>query len=515
LISIVRRKGFSMATRPRWGDLALLLVIAVQAAMVFLYFQKYPIFPEYQSADFAAHVQFAENLLAGSAVSIPSGILYYGVHFQLASSLLLVGGEPLVTVRTTMAILALLSPLVFYLAASEMFDDARAGLVVAVVYSLSANIWFGSVFNSGLYANFFGILSVLFLLYCFVALQRRLNSPTLWVEFMLAVGMTYFSHYTAITIFPALFSVPLVKFLVERKVDFKLLAPPTVAAAPGAVAVLANPGLARLILGLAAQGGGALVGSTWLASLLSGLPVASYMALLVFDDVAFVFLFAFLAVCLFQGWTSKRVVFVLPLIWFFSLFALAPLNVSAWRFSFEALVPFTIMAGYGIFTMLPKGTVERRRRGSTRYVRLAHARVALVSLVLLSLIIVGSWGTTMVSDSLTGARSFANAQEDVYSAIYWLGSHTPTSSVYLSVSDYRFIYTNVIIGRTTEYNYEANQSDGIAAAEQLGATYIIVTKAVTLSLPPVASLFPWNNYQGNSNLTLVYSNDDVRVFQIA
>jgi hypothetical protein len=269
-----------------------------------------------------------------------------------------------------------------------------------------------------------------------------------------------------------------------------------------------------LILELASQGGGALVGSTWLANLLSGLPVASYMALLVFDDVAFVFLFAFLAVFLFQGWTSKRVVFVLPLIWFFSLLVLAPLNVSAWRFSFEALVPFTIMAGCGIFALLPKGTVERRRRGSTRYVRLAHARVAVVSFVLLSLIIVGSWGTTMLSDSLTGARSFAGAQEDVYSAINWLGAHTPTSSVYLSVSDYRFIYTNVIIGRTTDYSYEANQSDGIAAAEQLGARYIIVTKAVTVSLPPIASLFPWNNYQASPNFTLVYSNDDVRVFEI-
>ena len=50
-----------------------------------------------------------------------------------------------------------------------------------------------------------------------------------------------------------------------------------------------------------------------------------------------------------------------------------------------------------------------------------------------------------------------------------------------------------------------------AAAEQLGARYIIVTMAVTLSLPPTPSLFPWNNYRANSNLTLVYSNNDVRI----
>jgi endonuclease/exonuclease/phosphatase (EEP) superfamily protein YafD len=50
-----------------------------------------------------------------------------------------------------------------------------------------------------------------------------------------------------------------------------------------------------------------------------------------------------------------------------------------------------------------------------------------------------------------------------------------------------------------------------AAAEQLGARYIIVTMAVTLSLPPTPSL-PWNNYRANSNLTPVYSNNDVRIF---
>jgi len=37
-----------------------------------------------------------------------------------------------------------------------------------------------------------------------------------------------------------------------------------------------------------------------------------------------------------------------------------------------------------------------------------------------------------------------------------------------------------------------------------------------LSLPPVPALFPWNNFPNNStgNLTLVYQNPDVRIFEI-
>src|SRR5579872_3951413 len=39
-------------------DLMLILLLVVQAAMLMLYFGKYPFFPEYQSQDYANHVQF-------------------------------------------------------------------------------------------------------------------------------------------------------------------------------------------------------------------------------------------------------------------------------------------------------------------------------------------------------------------------------------------------------------------------------------------------------------------------
>ena len=44
-----------------------------------------------------------------------------------------------------------------------------------------------------------------------------------------------------------------------------------------------------------------------------------------------------------------------------------------------------------------------------------------------------------------------------------------------------------------------------------------MTKAVTENLPPVAQLFPWNNFptSSSSNLTLLYNTTDVRIYQIA
>jgi hypothetical protein len=41
-----------------------------------------------------------------------------------------------------------------------------------------------------------------------------------------------------------------------------------------------------------------------------------------------------------------------------------------------------------------------------------------------------------------------------------------------------------------------------------------VTLFVTCSLPPDPQLFLWNTLMPSSNLTLVYSNPDVKVFQV-
>ena len=65
-------------------DLILVALLLVQSAMLLLYLGKYPIFPEYQSQDYSVHVTLAQGLISGSTVSIPGGILYYGIHYQLS-----------------------------------------------------------------------------------------------------------------------------------------------------------------------------------------------------------------------------------------------------------------------------------------------------------------------------------------------------------------------------------------------------------------------------------------------
>jgi hypothetical protein len=514
--SLVLRRRFSMPVKPRALDFVLLLILLIQGVMALLYFQKYPIFPAYQSADYGVHVSYVQGLINGTTTSIPQGILYYGVHFQLASAFLLVGGEALVTVQRTMGILVVLSPLLFYLATSRTFDSRGAGLVATAIYALSGTLWLDSVFNSGLYANFFGILAALFLLVVFVDLSAKPKSVRLWIVFVGAVVMTYFSHYTVITVLPALLVIPVIQRFWSKGSVFGHLAPPLVAVAPGGVALLAIPGLFSKLVETAEAKGAVITGSTPVSDALSGWPFLHYLSLEVFSDIAFVFLLVFAAVYVFRGIHLKASIIFIPLVWFLLLLVAAPLDISAWRFSFEALIPLTLMAGFGVFSLVPKvgqsKTKRRRINTSTGYGRYLTALVVLA--ILLTPLLAVSWGERSLSDSISSTGPVAQAQQDVYDALYWLKDNTPAGASYLSVSDWRFTYSGLFFGRTTDYAFFSQPAGALTLAKHNGDKYVIVTNAVTVALPPEPGLFPWNNFQNSGELSLVYSNSDVRVFQI-
>jgi hypothetical protein len=106
--SVIVKKKLAFPVKPSRMDLVLFAIMLLQGLMLLVYFQKYPIFPEYFTQDPTVHVGYVESLISGQTTSIPTGLLYFGVHYQLASGVLLVGGEPLVVVQRVMVSFALL-----------------------------------------------------------------------------------------------------------------------------------------------------------------------------------------------------------------------------------------------------------------------------------------------------------------------------------------------------------------------------------------------------------------------
>lgn len=393
--SVLRRRKLLLYEHPRKEDILVFLFCVAVASIFYLNYQKYPVFPEYNSVDYKVHVELSDALLRGRISSIPAGILYYGIHFQLALSYLLVSGMELVIARTTIAILVSLSPLLFFLCTRKLFRSRKVALISTSIYALSGSIWVGSVLNAGLYANFFGILISMFFLYLFAAAEesRRLSN---FLSLLISLPALYMSHYTAVVILFAVFFFPFFQLLV-RRATLQSFYPTIVSAAPALIAVALRPNLPSLLLNLAVSGGGKIVGSTVISSLLSSFPVLSYMALELYNDPAFVLMLLLSSISLYLVFKKGIIFATIPVIWLISLLVASPFNVSAWRFSFEALVPLTMLSSLTIASILPE------RDASVKKSRVRHGKgIRTFAILLLILpLIAGSWAQTVLADSLS------------------------------------------------------------------------------------------------------------------
>ena len=507
LWSLARKQWKWGSPLPTRADLVPLSLVAALGVLFLLYLNKYPIFPEYPSADFYAHASNAEGLASGPFPA-PQGILYSGVSFQLASALLLVGGEGVATVRDAMAVLVALSPLLFYLAAAQLFRSERAGQISAAVYALSGPIWYLMVFDTGLYPNFFGVLASLLLIVALVWVVGSPGDRGSWLAYLVALSMAYLSHYTTVTILPALL-VLAVWQLFRGKGDWMSYSKPAIAAAlPLAAAVLLSPSTLPHLLQLALAGGGSVNLSTPLSGALAPVPVLGYLAALVYDDVGLLALFFFAGVSLYAASRSRRALAFLPALWLASLLVAAPDSISAWRFSIEALVPLMFMAGYGVDAAL--GRLESGARAySPKGRRLGAVAVALL---LVSPLVVGGWGEVMLADSVSSPAASATSQYDLSASMNWLKGNTPSNSTYLSVTDWRMTYTGVSIGRPTLYRPLTDLNCTLRYARAVGAGYVIVTRQVPAGAKGLS--LPWYTFQNGPGFREVYGNADVRVYQV-
>ncbi len=514
IAAFLRKRRLDLISRPSSVDLAVLALALAQALMIFVWLQKYPIFPGFESPDYGLHSALAQGLVSGGVASLPQGGLYFGIHYQLASALLLVGGEPLVTAQSILAILVVLSCPLFYMASARLFSSAKTGLAATAIYALSGTIWFNSVFTSGLYPNFFGILALLFFLAAFMGVADRIGSWEAWAVFLFALVMIYFSHYSSVTLFPAIIAIPLLKLGQKRSDVKRYVVPALVTLLPAAVGFLAFPSYEFSILGLAAGGAPFVVGSTPVASALSSLPVLSFMALETSNDLGFMFMLILFAVFVYRLASSRQALHFVPLVWFLALALASAVVMLPTRLAFTALLPLNLMAGYGLATLLPKMqvSVRERRRGSTKSWKYLQTIVILA--VIMGPIVVNSWGQYALSDGLTNAGTYSKAQGDVYSAMYWLKDNTPGNSSYLAITDWRFTYTNLFFQRTTTIAPIFVETGILKAAKAYGAKYLIVTYYFTVQPPTSTQVYPWNSIQPSSNFTLLYSNDDVKVFKL-
>lgn len=524
ILGVSRYRARSSALRavrvPKQSMLVLLLGL-VFAALVLSQFIKYPIFPKSYSVDFLQHFQIMLGVVH-SEVTPASGLLYYGVHYNLAMGYLLVGGDPFVQIQYLMAILMAPSSLVVYEGARAIYKNGRLGITGQVLFIASGFLWYLPLYDTGLYPNVYAIvLSIAYM----VELQNLLDGKGVgrFLPFLvLALGL-YFSHYFA-PIFIAAVAVGLILGAVLKFANWRtVIAAIGITLAPSSVLAL-RPDLLTLASNTLRGGNatGAFTFSTGLADAFAFNPFLRYAIAEIYNLGSLVILFA-VPLSIYYMWTNRRdawLSFVLPL-WLLILWLLAPNAELAWRFSFQALAPLILLAPATfhqappvIRWLLGREDGKRRRRGGGGFKESSFSTAG-TAIVLFLLVFGGSWTYIMLSDLSLDVSTYSGSQVDLYDSMIWFQNNTPKGSSLLSVTDWRIAFLHSVTGRSGQVIFLAPAADAIRYAKSNGYSYLLVTYFIPADVPAGTDLTTFfSSFTQDEHLMTVYQHGQDVIFQI-
>lgn len=518
IVPVVLRRRLELYVRPTRYDLYVLGLVVLQAALVAVHFSKYPIFPQFSSVDFSQHVQITSDLQAGTLTMFPGGILYYGVHLLMGSVVALSGDLVLVATQYAMGILTGLSPLLVFAAVNSLTASKRIGLIATLLYVSTGFVWFGSVFDAGLYANFYGILSILLLLALIPVAVKSPRNPGVWVALILAVGSGYFSHYSYVTIIPAVVAYPFAVLATERKFNLPAFAVPAILVIPGAVAVALRPDIVGVLLQFLQPSSSAnVLGDTALSKFLAFWPVLRYAVAEVTDDLGAVLALVLAVLGVYVAVRGKNPMAWVLLVWLLAILVVAPFNDTAWRFSYMALLPMLVLSAVGFDRLVPNMGDRSFRRRSKMYARGDYSRYQLGLLaVLFILLVVDSWSWQLVGDAASNGAANNQTQNGLLAAMKWMNTNTPPGSQVVSVTDSDMNYYLLLYGRPSGYAPLATPDDVVAASAASGSTgptYVVLTRVATIAtITPSEN--PFNLYPNDTLFQLDYNQSGVEIYQL-
>lgn len=516
--SYLKRKKFSPFGSITRLDVGVLVCTALIGGVVWLYFTKYPIFPIYYNPDFSASVGRPSGFIDGTSVAIPSALLDGAGYYLTAMVFLATSSTGFIPAEVGMSALVVLSPMLVYSVAEDLFADKRSALLASAIFAFTGIIWAQMIYIDGLYPNFVAVLLELLLLAVFLELSRAYRSRSLWLASLVVLVAAYFSHFTVMAVLGAFVLLTVFMALLRRQEFRGTLVATLVFVGPGAVGALAFWNLVGRAVRISYVSGTAQPLTTYLAQTLSFAPSLAYLAFDVRNDPGFVVMLALLGVALYKAFKSKDSSVLLPAIWFFGLLIAAPQNYAAWRFSLEAVLPLTLLAGYGLDKLLPNRRVRKqvRLRSGDPY----RFKVLVVIVLFMTPMVATGWTSALTQSMTQGVEVTSQAQRQVDAAMQWMATNTSSSASFLAVTDPTFLYSNVQAGRNCTYEYFGNETRAVAYARASGIDYIVVTRYNVYfnSLDAAPNIFnqglPWYTYHAVSNVTVAYTNSNVVVYRL-
>ena len=396
-------------------------------------------------------------------------------------------------------------------------ESKRIGLLATFLYVVTGFVWFGSVFNAGLYANFYGILSILLIFILVPVVLKSPRNPLVWVAFAVAIGNGYLSHYSFVTIIPALAAIPVAVLILERRFSWPHVAIPLALLAPAGIVVAFRPELVGLMLQFVqAQGGGSINGNTSLSQALTGWPVLRFVVVEITNDVASVIILVLASAGGYFALRGRKPLAWIVVVWLIALLAVAPLSDAAWRFSYMALVPILVLACYAIDWMTPVLKPPELRRSKMRPKRYTRRyRLGFLGIVFI-LLVVNSWSWSLVGDARSTGGPTGETQRGILASMEWMNSTLPRPSNVDSVTDFDYSYFYFLYsGRNAGYAPLVTPDEVVAASSGSSVpVYAILTEVGTFGGIPSGSQSPFSLFSSDSRFNLVYNESGVVIYQL-
>jgi hypothetical protein len=501
--------------------IVVLLLAVVSAALILSEFVKYPNFPKSYSVDFVQHVYLLRDVVS-LQVGPAAGILYYGVHYNLALGYVLVGGDTVIQIQYLMGILAAPASLLVYEAGRRIYSSEKHAILAQLLFIATGFLWYVPLYDTGLYPNLFAII----LSFAFIIELRNTvdgSSKGRFVVFaIVAIGL-YLSHYFS----PVLVIAALISLFVAvglRHVNWRSLVIPLVVTLAPLGALVFRPELVRLAQAVYTQSGatGAFAYSTPLSDIFSFNPFLRYTVAIVFNYGSIVILFG-LPFAIFHAWRQRSEAWPLVtlIIWFLLLWILSPSAELAWRFAFQGLAALLLLTP-ATFSVAPRfvkwilgiGPGGRRKQRRVREGDHSVSDMVIVAVMLL-IVFVGSWTTFMVEDLASDSAPYSAAQSDLYDSMTWFAQNSPPQSSLLSVTDWRVAFLNPIAGRTGQLLLLAPGRDAANYARNKSYGYILVTYHIPAEVPPSLDLVAYfNSFNQTQSLRVVYQNQNDIIYQV-
>jgi len=469
-VHFLKERGVSIETlKASREDVAALIVFVIHSGVVCFYFIKYPVFDKLFLYDPVWHTGATLQIVDSRGRALLQTFEYpLALHFMLSLILRCLKGEPIVIVRSTLAVVESLTCIVVYITGSRVLQNRLYGFFCTLTYALIMPVGLIHLVNSGTYSNMLANLYTLYAIYFFAIAMKKADLLSQLTLVIVGIALA-FSHFSSFIFISFVWVFLPVAYIFFREV-WRAYVISSISLSLGSFSLLLYiPNMIyRISFVLSGRSIGLLPSDAFFGLLYSHIPFLG----LTYAFAGLANFAVLLASCILLFKKSRQspwYAFIPGL--FIYTFILSLQGANIWRFALYAMFVGTFLVGY--FIWKPVLSVYHWASNLSYHAMLNRINSrGILAIIILSLITMGPT-FQFVNDVIGGSTS--QRQLAIYDSMKWAEKNTPTASCFLSVGLLEYTYLPVVANRTFQGDYEIPPEKIYSLSVQNHIDYVAVS----------------------------------------